>query len=63
MKNVDGLLDVVSVEVVRQFGSGYSTTTFDMEKMTTADGRMVLAPSDVIFELKFPERDIIGTIK
>jgi hypothetical protein len=63
LKNVDGLLDVVSVEVVRQFGSAYSTTTFDMEKMTTVDGRMVLAPSDVIFELKFPERDIIGTIK
>ncbi len=63
LKNVDGLLDVVSLNIVRKVGSSYSTAIFNIDQMTTSDGRIVVAPSDVIFELKFPDSDIVGTIK
>lgn len=63
LKNVDGLLDVVDLEIVRKTGSTYSTAIFNIDQMTTADGRTVVAPSDVVFEIKFPDADIVGTIK
>ena len=62
LKNIDGLLDVVQLKVVRKTGASYSTSIFNIDQMTTADGRIVVAPSDVIFEVKFPEVDITGTI-
>jgi hypothetical protein len=62
LKNIDGLLDVVNLKIVRKTGASYSTAIFNIDQMTTADGRIVVAPSDVIFEVKFPEVDIIGTI-
>ena len=63
LKNVDGLLDVVDIQLVRKTGSSYSTSIFNIDQMTTADGRMVMSPSDVIFEIKFPDTDIVGTVK
>lgn len=63
LKNVDGLLDVVELKIVRKTGSSYSTAIFNIDQMTTSDGRIIVAPSDVIFEIKFPDSDIVGTIK
>ena len=63
LKNVDGLLDVIDLQIVRKTGSSYSTSIFNIDQMTTADGRMVTSPSDVIFEIKFPDTDIVGTVK
>lgn len=63
LKNVEGLLDVVDLEIVRKIGSSYSTAIFNIDQMTTADGRVVVAPSDVVFEIKFPDTDIVGTVK
>ena len=62
LKNVDGLLDVVHLEIVRKIGPSYSTGIFNIDQMTTSDGRTVIAPSDVVFEVKFPDSDIVGTI-
>ncbi len=62
LKNIDGLLDVTQLKVVRKIGTSYSTAIFNIDQMTTADGRIIVAPSDVIFEIKFPEVDIVGTI-
>lgn len=63
LKNVDGLLDVIDLQIVRKTGSSYSTSIFNIDQMTTADGRVVTSPSDVIFEIKFPDTDIVGTVK
>ena len=63
LKEVDGLLDVVKLNIVRKSGSAYSSADFDLDMYTTPDGRMVLAPEDIIFEIKFPDSDIRGTIK
>jgi hypothetical protein len=63
LNNVQGLLDVVNLEIVKKTGSAYSTSIFNIDQMTTADGRSIIAPSDVVFEFKYPDTDIVGTIK
>ena len=62
LKNVDGLLDVVHLKFETKTGSNYSNPIFSVDMMTTADGRIIVAPSDAIFEIKFPDSDIVGTI-
>tara|TARA_R110002126_G_scaffold110281_1_gene247401 strand:- start:2257 stop:4062 length:1806 start_codon:yes stop_codon:yes gene_type:complete len=63
LKNVDGLLDVVKLKIVTRSGASYSSADFDLDLYTTPDGRMILAPEDIIFEIKYPDSDIRGTIK
>jgi len=36
---------------------------FNVKNYTTPDGRFVRAPKNVIFEVKYPETDIEGTVK
>jgi len=63
LKNVDGILDVVSINVERKIGSLYSTFSYDVKSNTSPDGRLVLAKDNVIFEIKFPDSDIVGTVR
>lgn len=63
LKEVDGLLDVTKLKIVKKFGASYSSADFDLDLYTTPDGRMILAPENIIFEIKFPDSDIRGTIK
>tara|TARA_R110000796_G_scaffold14039_1_gene46070 strand:- start:970 stop:2775 length:1806 start_codon:yes stop_codon:yes gene_type:complete len=63
LKRVDGLLDVVRLKIVKKNGTSYSSADFDLDLYTTPDGRMILAPEDIIFEIKYPDSDIRGTIK
>lgn len=63
LNNVEGLLDIVELNIVKKTGSSYSTSIFNIDQMTTSDGRTIVAPSDVVFEFKYPDTDIVGTIK
>jgi hypothetical protein len=63
LKSVDGILDVVDVQILPKVGGSYSTYTFDLEARTTADGRIIQAPENVVFEIRYPKRDIRGTIR
>jgi len=63
LKNIDGIVDVVDVRVKQRLGGNYSDTRFDIEGATSPDGRYILPPSDYILELKYPNEDIVGTIK
>jgi hypothetical protein len=62
LKNVDGILDVVSVEVKRKTGSLYSSFSYDVEGNTSPDGRLILSRDDTVFEVKYPDADIVGTV-
>jgi len=66
LKKVDGLLDVTEVKITTKTGSGgdrtYSDIRFDIDKATSADGRYVEMPLNVIYEIKFPNHDIKGAI-
>ena len=63
LSNVDGVIDVSNM-VVRQLStSGYEQTPFKFDQHRSPDGRYILAPEDVIFELRYPSLDIRGSVK
>lgn len=62
LKEVKGVLDVVRVKFVNKSNEPYSQISYDFEKNTSADGRYINAPENVIFELKFPSIDIKGVV-
>ena len=63
LKNVGTVLDVTNVEFFIKSGDNYADSPFAVEEFLNADGTMLIPPSNCIFELKFPNSDIIGTIK
>ena len=63
LKNIDGLLDVISIKIVKKVGTDYSSVDFDIKENTSLDGRLVGIPMDHIFEFKFPNLDIVGKVK
>ena len=62
INRTQGVIDAIFVEVFQQTGPGYATTKFNVKNNTTPDGRMIIAPKNVVFEVKFPQRDIKGTL-
>ncbi len=63
LKNVDGVLDVITVDITRKSGSLYSSFSYDVKGNTSPDGRLILGREDVVFEIKYPDSDIIGTVR
>lgn len=63
LKEVDEVVDVVSVQIKNMFGDLYSGISFDIKENLSSDGRVLICPNNVVFEFKFPESDIKGTIK
>jgi hypothetical protein len=63
LKDIDAVLDVVSVKVKNKSGGNYSPTSFVINKNMSPDGTQLLCPANAIFEIKFPEVDIRGKIK
>lgn len=63
INSVDGVADTTTVLVQELVGGLYSSTRIGLEKYTSQNGKMVLAPEDVIYELKYPNFDIRGIIK
>ncbi len=66
LKKVDGLVDVTDVKITQKHGSSggrtYSNIRFDLDQSTSADGRYIQMPLNVIYEIKFPANDISGVI-
>tara|TARA_R100000455_G_C6260838_1_gene116212 strand:- start:707 stop:1177 length:471 start_codon:yes stop_codon:yes gene_type:complete len=63
LKNSPLVLDVVEVSVATKNGPLYADTNFNAENEMSSDGRKIICPRDSIFEIKFPDNDIIGTVK
>ena len=63
LKDVDGVLDVVSIQVERKTGALYSSFSYDVKGNTSPDGRLILGRDDIIFEVKYPDSDIVGTVR
>ena len=56
-------MDVLDVEIVSKFGSPYTDLFLSIDEALTSDGRTVVCPDNAVFEIKFPESDIKGTVK
>lgn len=62
LKKVDGLIDVVSVNIEERVGGIYSDAQFSFKGNTSADGRYISVPDNVVMELKYPNTNIKGSI-
>jgi len=65
LNNLDEIVDVVNVKITNlTTGDGdYSDDNLLIENYISADGRILYAPDNVIYELKFPNLNIKGTIR
>ncbi|MFM1840078.1 MAG: hypothetical protein RIR47_127 [Bacteroidota bacterium] len=63
LNRVNGVSDVISVEMRLKNGSGYSSTFLNFAKQTSPDGRFIRCPKNAIFELRNPAADIKGIIR
>jgi len=62
LSKVDGVADVKTVNVHQRKGTDYSSVVINFDDALSADGTYINTPKNVIMELKFPFRDIRGTL-
>jgi len=63
LNKMDGIVDVTRVNIVQRTGANYSSEIFNIESRRSDDGRYIKVPQNAIIEIKYPDIDIIGTIK
>jgi len=63
LNQVNGVVDVTAIEIALKNGGIYSESSYDMEVALSADGRRILGEKNIIFELKYPNVDIKGSVK
>ena len=62
LSKVEGVADVKTVRVRQRRGTNYSSTNINFDDALSADGTYIMTPKNAIMELKFPNRDIRGTL-
>ena len=62
LKEMDQVIDVIDVELVNKAGDPYSDLSFSIIDNISSDGRVLTCPQNVVFEIKFPNSDIKGTV-
>tara|TARA_Y100000310_G_scaffold341402_2_gene440429 strand:- start:305 stop:2104 length:1800 start_codon:yes stop_codon:yes gene_type:complete len=63
LNNLDEIVDVVDVRIVPKITGLYSDYSLNLNEYVSADGRILYVPDDVIYEIKYPNLDIKGTIR
>ena len=63
INSTPGIIDATFVKVFQKTGVGYASTNFNVKSYMSSDGRMITAPKNVIFEVRYPNVDIEGTIR
>ena len=63
LMKVRGILDVYSVQIVPKQGGAYSESNYDFQSNLSSDGRSIRSAPTTIFELKFPNNDIQGSVR
>ena len=59
---VEGVADVKSVRVGQKRGADYSSVNINFDDAMSSDGTYIITPKNAIMELKYPNRDIRGTL-
>jgi len=60
---IPGVVDTVDVRIVNKTGGLYSDVSLNINQYLSSDGRKVYLPENYIFELKYPEKDILGVVE
>jgi len=63
LNNLEEIVDVTNVEITNKSSGLYSNETIGIKDYISADGRILYAPNNVAYELKYPNVDIKGTIR
>jgi hypothetical protein len=63
INDTPGVVDVVSVKIKNMSGGSYSELTYGINDNLSPDGRMLITPEDAVIELRYPNKDIKGTIR
>ena len=63
LNRVRGVADTTNVKIVQKSGPDYSQVHYNVDYFTSPDGRYVAIPENGVFEIKFTDIDIKGTIK
>jgi len=62
LQKVKGVVDVVDVIIMQKRAGVYSNSTYDFQSAVSNDGRSIMADENVIFEMKYRNTDIIGSV-
>ena len=62
LKNVPSVLDAISVDIEVNSGGQYADSNFVIEAAKSVDNTKIICPADSIFEIKYPNTDIIGIV-
>ncbi len=62
LQAVPTIADVKKVTILNRVGGVYSDINYNIDLNKSADGRYITIPEDHIFEIKYPNADIIGTV-
>ena len=63
LNNLDEIVDVTNVQITNESGGRYSDQILNLKEYISADGRILYAPENTVYELKYPNLDIKGTIR
>tara|TARA_R100000008_G_scaffold86851_1_gene82055 strand:- start:2247 stop:4043 length:1797 start_codon:yes stop_codon:yes gene_type:complete len=63
LNNLEEVVDVTNVKIENVNGGLYSDEVLNLSEYISADGRILYAPENVIYELKYSNSDIKGTIR
>ena len=63
LNQVNGVVDTTRVDIIIKTGINYSETRFNVARATSPDGRFISVPENVVMEIKFPNNDIVGSVK
>lgn len=61
LNRLDSVVDVTDVAVRSLSGGNYSSLNYSIQENLSLDGRVLIIPSDHVYEIKFPNSDIRGT--
>ena len=62
LSKVEGVADVKTVSLRQKLGTDYSNVNINFDDALSPDGTYIMTPKNAIMELKFPNRDIKGTL-
>ena len=62
LNDLDSVTDTRDIKIKQKFGAGFGSFAFDIDAATSADGRFISVPENVVMELKFPNQNIIGVV-
>jgi len=62
LQAVPSIADVKKVTIFNRVGGAYSDISYNMDINKAPDGSYIIIPEDHIFEIKYPNADIIGNV-